>query len=147
MRIHWNFESCPHNTPNNFVPSLPATLINSFSPPGWNARYGVTLYTFPLITVQASWRVLCCLSIEGVTRNNVGTPLEISMWKDRHTRKWSFDAELERTKTYPKILSRYLQISPIHGTMTWCQSNLFPFLRWAFYCTRGNSKWSGASTM
>lgn len=51
--------------------------MSSFSPPGWNFRYGVTLYTFPPMALQASSGDLCSLSMEGVTRRRVSTPYEL----------------------------------------------------------------------
>jgi hypothetical protein len=42
------------------VPSRPATRMSSSTPPGWNLRYGVMLYTTPLNADHASSSVLCC---------------------------------------------------------------------------------------
>ena len=53
-------EYMSHDSLNSLVPSLPATRMSSSSPPGWNGRYGVMLYTFPLKADQASSLLLCC---------------------------------------------------------------------------------------
>jgi hypothetical protein len=56
------------NLLKSLVPSRPTPLIISFSPPGWNGKYAVTLYTFPFIAIHASFRRRCFLSSEGGIR-------------------------------------------------------------------------------
>jgi hypothetical protein len=55
----FRFAKTTYSSLKSFVPSLPATRIISFSPPGWKGRYGVILYTLPLNTDQASSLLLC----------------------------------------------------------------------------------------
>lgn len=67
------------NLLNSLVPSLPATRIKSLTPPGWNFKYGVILYTLPWIAVHASSGLLCFLSSSRVTLQSSGTPYWSSM--------------------------------------------------------------------
>lgn len=66
---------------NNFVASRPAARINSASPPGWNGKYGVMLYTLPCQLVHAGFPFLPVIdcSIRGVTRWKVLTPLRLEL--------------------------------------------------------------------